>query len=242
MCFSAEVSKEIERVMKQFRAEQDLEEAAKLNSLIIKGDDTAWAKEALGLARKPVSNPFKTPQSDCRIYPGYFAQVLVEDKGKKLFRPMRYRVRPHGSNAEIPTKFNVFNARLDSLELRQTWNPLFGTNHGIFPFTRFFEWVEHNGEKRQISFKSERHELLWAPCLWDYWFNEKESVGFYSFAMITDDPPPEIEAMGHDRCPIFLRADQIDAWLSPKGKSKDELYSILQMREQVVYSHEWLAA
>jgi putative SOS response-associated peptidase YedK len=60
--------------------------------------------------------------------------------------------------------------------------------------------------------------------------------------MITDDPPPEIEAMGHDRCPIFLEADQIDAWLAPKGRSKEELYSILQKREQVVYSHEWLAA
>ncbi len=60
--------------------------------------------------------------------------------------------------------------------------------------------------------------------------------------MITDDPPPEIEAMGHDRCPIFLAADQIDAWLTPSGRSKEVIYAILKKREQVVYSHEWLAA
>lgn len=56
--------------------------------------------------------------------------------------PMRYRIRPSGSSEEIPTKYNVFNARLDSLETRQTWSSLFMRNHGLFPFKRFFEWVE----------------------------------------------------------------------------------------------------
>lgn len=241
MCFSVETAKEIDRVMKLFKAKQDLEEVSRLNSMIIKANDFQWAKDSLGLSRKPSSNPFKLPGDDNRIFPGYFSQVMVQENENRIFKPMRYRVRPHGSKSEIPTKFNVFNARMDSLEVRQTWTPLFMKNHGLFPFVRFFEWVEDEGNKRLISFKSDQHEILWAPCLWDYWFNEKANIGFYSFAIITDDPPSEIAEMGHDRCPIFLGADKIDGWLSPEGKTKEEIYEILKTKEKVHYSYAWVA-
>ena len=154
---------------------------------------------------------------------------------------MRYRVRPAGSDSEIPSKFNVFNARLDSLESRQTWRPLFMRQHGLLPFVRFFEWVEDEGKKRLISFKSDRHEIMWAPCLWDYWYHQKENFGFYSFAIITDDPPPEILERGHDRCPIFLREELINDWLNPVSKSLQEMYSILKNKQEVFYLHQFTA-
>ena len=113
---------------------------------------------------------------------------------------MRYRVRPNGSKEEVPTKYNVFNARIDSLEIRNTWAPLFMRNHGIVPLTGFYEWVS-------------------GP----------------------DGPPPEIEKMGHDRCPIFLDQEQIDIWLNPKGISKKEIYEILSMKEKVHYNFTWVA-
>jgi putative SOS response-associated peptidase YedK len=74
--------------------------------------------------------PLKAPSDDGRVFSKYFANVIVSENEQRLIKPMRYRVRPNGSKEEVPTKYNVFNARLDSLEIRQTWIPLFMHNHG----------------------------------------------------------------------------------------------------------------
>lgn len=239
MCFSVEVEKELRKTALRFKAQVSLLELNNFEKLRAQGEDFEWSKRALNLSRRPTSNIFRVPDNDGRIYPGYFTSVLVQEQGVRMLKPMRYRIRPRGSREEIPSKFNVFNARLDSLEHRQTWRPLFQRQHGLVPFTRFFEWVEHEGSKRLISFRPANRELMWAPCLWDYWANEKEGAGFYSFAIITDDPPAEVLAQGHDRCPVFLREDLIDEWLSPVSKSLHDLYAILKNKQDAFYLSDW---
>ncbi len=241
MCFSVEVEKEMKKIAERFNAQISMADMEYFSALKQKANDTEWIKRALELSRKPQSNFFKLPDNDGRIFPGTFTQVMVMENNQRILKPMRYRVRQRGSKEEIPTKFNVFNARLDSLENRQTWQPLFMKNHGLLPFVRFFEWVEEDSKKRLISFRPDRHEMMWVPCLWDYWENEKEGIGFYSFAIITDDPPCEIFEKGHDRCPIFLREDLINEWLSPSSKTKSEIYRLLKNKEPVLYLHAWSA-
>jgi len=237
MCYSVEVEKELLKIRMRFNCELSVEEELKFKDLQNLGSDPAWVKEFLKLKKVSKSNPFKTSDPDGRIYPNYFGYVI---KGKqRSLVPMRYRIRPFGSREEIPAKYNVFNARVDSLILRDTWRPLFGRQHGIFPFKKFYEWVEVEGKKKLISFHSDLHETLWAPCLYDYWENPQMGLGLYSFALITDDPPVEIMRMGHDRCPIFLREDMIDEWLSPVGKSQKDLFEILKNRENVYYQFAW---
>lgn len=238
MCFSVEVEKELKKTAQRFNAQVSMADLDHFFALRKRADDYEWAKQTFKLSRKPSSNIFKTPDDDGRIFPGTFAQVMVLEDGKRLLKPMRYRLRPNGSE-EIPTKFNVFNARLDSLENRQTWKPIFMKQHGLLPFVRFFEWVEDEGKKRLISFRPDRHHVMWAPCLWDYWENEKEGVGFYSFAIITDVPPKEIADTGHDRCPIFLRENLINHWLTPEGKTKSDIYRILKNKQDVFYLNDW---
>lgn len=60
---------------------------------------------------------FKSVGDDGKIFPNYFANVIISRHHKRLITPMRYRIRPHGPEEEIPTKFNVFNARFDSLKV-----------------------------------------------------------------------------------------------------------------------------
>lgn len=242
MCYSVEVQKELKRIAERFNTEILAEHETWYEELKKRANDPKFVKEALNLSRAPKSNFFKEPSADNRIYPGYFTNIIVEENGRRVFKKMRYRVRPAGSATEIPTKYNVFNARIDSLEARDTWRKIFTKNHALLPFTRFFEWVDSNGAKKQISFAPNDKEIMWAPCLYDYWENEKEGFGFYSFAIVTDDPPPEVLENGHDRCPIFLREDQISNWLRPEGKTTTELYEILRKREVTHYLNQWVEA
>lgn len=241
MCYSAEVQANLEKLMERFKAEISVADEVYFQELLKKSHDPQFVKEALSLSRAPRSNFFKTPGEDNRIFPGYFTWVMVHENGKRVFKRMRYRVRPKGSKEEIPTKYNVFNARIDSLETRQTWQKLFTRQHGLFPFTRFFEWVEDDNKKRLVSFLPEKREIMWAPCLWDYWENPEKTLGFYSFALITDDPPREVAERGHDRCPIFLRERYIDEWLTTNKRSREEWYLLLKNKEDVFYRYEWAA-
>lgn len=183
---------------------------------------------------------FRLPEDDGRIFSNYFANVIVSEKNERVIQPMRYRIRPHDSKEEVPAKYNVFNARIDSLEIRDTWKPLFMRNHGIIPFTNFYEWVlGPNNKPKLITFFPEGREIMWAPCLWDEWISKDGSIHFKSFAIITDEPPQEILRMGHDRCPIFLSEEHIEKWLTPHQQNKMDYYQMLKMREDVKYSYNW---
>lgn len=196
-------------------------------------------RKLVGIGKRSKSDFFKFPGEDKNIYPGTFTHVLVDQGRGREFTPMRYRVRPAGSKEEVPSKFNVFNARMDSLESRQTWKPLFMRNHGVFFFNYFYEWVEREEGKKLIKFIPEGREVMWAPCLWDEWRTRDGQFQFSSFALITTDPPAEVEALGHDRCPIFLREDYFDSWLNPRGETKDEIYALLEQKEDVIFKGEF---
>jgi putative SOS response-associated peptidase YedK len=190
---------------------------------------------------KKNAKPFRMPAEDGKVFPNYFTDIIVESQEQRIITPMRYRVRPHGSREEVPTKFNVYNARLDSLESRKTWHSLFMRNHGIVPFSKFYEWVPGpDGKPKLITFFPEGREIMWAPCLWDEWISKDGEIHFKSFAIITTDPPPEVEFMGHDRCPIFLKSDYINEWLNPKSSTKQEIYEILGEKEDIKFLSEWV--
>lgn len=267
MCFSIAIDKDIKKLSKIFNASYKVEDDKHLQKIFTQQAEMDQRKfeNLLGLhhsVKKPTV--FRMPGDDNRIFPGYFANVIVMEDGERVFKPMRYRVRPQGSKEEIPDKFGVYNARIDSLETKKTWQPLFMRKHGLVPFTNFYEWVldpeekndlglfnlldeeekkvlgeNQKAKKRLISFYPESRDIMWAPCLWDEWTSLEGEVSFKSFAIITDNPPKEIELMGHDRCPIFLKSDYIDEWMTPDSSSKSEIYKILKQREKVKYSFYW---
>jgi putative SOS response-associated peptidase YedK len=170
---------------------------------------------------------------DDRIFPLYFAPVIAVKNGQREIVTMRYRVQ-NSDGTEVPPQYNVFNARRDSLITARTWAPLFGKTHALFPFERFFEWVDRDGKKQEIYFAPDNRSSMWAASL----YCEPRAPGhFASFAMVTDDPPLEVAEAGHDRCPIFLAAGQLSSWLDPQKTSCEQLLLLLQNREKTRYLH-----
>jgi len=238
MCFSVKIDKDIKRLASIFKALPDVKAFFDLKALQEYESQLSAQelKQTLGLKRVPKSSCFKTPEEDGLVYPNYFAPVIIMENGKRVIRPMRYRVRPAGSKEEIPSKYNVFNARIDALDTRKTWKSCFMKNHGVFPFNSFFEWVQdQNGNKRLINFKPNNSPTMWAPCLFDTWSSKDGKIQFSSFTIITDDPPEEVEEMGHDRCPIYLKESNFDRWLSPSNMDKASAYELLKQKEATYF-------
>ena len=62
-----------------------------------------------------------------------------------------------------------------------------------------------------------------------------------SFAAITDEPPAEVAAAGHDRCIIPIRPKHVDAWLNPDPVNLAAQHAILDDRARPFYEHRMAA-
>jgi putative SOS response-associated peptidase YedK len=193
-----------------------------------------------------------TPEDrDARIFPAVYAPVMVMEGGRRVIKPMRYQCRPAGKPALHDTKFpGTYNARRDNLE--GFWKGQFGHTHGLVLASAFYENVSrHRAEGRALrdgegvenmvlEFRpAPAHDMLVA-CLWSRWTAPGEP-DLLSFAAITDEPPPEVSAAGHDRCIIPIRPEHIDAWLNPDPKDLATQYAILDDRERPYYEHRQAA-
>lgn len=186
-------------------------------------------------------------ERDRRIFPLHYAPLLIEEAGRRWIRPMRYTCRL----PEKPPNYDVrypgtYNARRDNL--RGFWKDLYGHRHGMLAITSFFENVAtHVYEKRDLNpgeeprnvvlhFDPQPPREMLVACLWARWTG-KDEPELHSFAAITDDPPPEIAATGHNRCVIPIRRENLEEWLQPESVSLERLDEILSDRERPIYEH-----
>lgn len=192
-----------------------------------------------------------TTDGFARMWPGHYAPVLIRDPqtGARMIVPARYRCRlPGWTKADELEKPGTYNARKDKLST--TWKKLFGYNHGLIVARRFYESVSlHRLQHRElvpgerdipveIRFEPEPKQEMFLACLWRYVPPTDTEEGFYSFAAITRDPPPEVLGAGHDRCIIALKPENIDAWLEPDPAHLSQMYAILDDPIDAYYQHE----
>jgi putative SOS response-associated peptidase YedK len=189
----------------------------------------------------------ETTSSDNRIFPMVYAGVIVGQSGQDVLTPMRYFCRPAGKPAFYDKKFpGLYNARRDNLE--KFWGEQFGHHHALMVVESFFENVplhamEHRelkaGEEAQnvvLQFTPEPAEPLLIACVWSHWKDPKEP-DVRGFAAITDEPPADVAAAGHDRCIINLKPEYAEAWLTPEKRSTEELQAILSDRANPAIQH-----
>ena len=99
------------------------------------------------------------------------------------------------------------------------------------------------GEKEEnviLEFKPQPTQDMLVACLWAHWTGTGEP-DLLSFAAITDEPPAEVAAAGHDRCIIPINPEKVDAWLNPDSANLAPLYAILDDRARPYYEHRMAA-
>jgi len=213
----------------------------------IASNKTAWAMGKLGDLRR--TEPL---ERDSRIFPGWYAPVLVREEGQLVVKPMRYQCRPAGKPAFFDTKFpGTYNARRDNLE--GFWKEQFGRTHGLVMMTSFYENVNrHRAEGRELAegeevenlilqFKPRPEQEMLAACLWSRWSSPDGKEELLSFAAITDEPPAEVAAAGHDRCILPIKPENVSEWLAAVPTQLARFYEILDDRERPYYEHRLAA-
>lgn len=215
----------------------------------LKTKETKAARESERIATNKIEaltgrlsdlNRTEPKSRDSRIYPMHLAPIIIQqDKDRRLVLA-RYHCRPKGKPASIDRKFpGLYNARRDNLE--KFWQNDFGHNHALVVIDAFYENVEREGKNVVLRFEPKPSSPMLVACLYSSW-TESSAGELFSFAAITDDPPAEVAAAGHDRCVVSIKAKNVDAWLTPQGRSTKEIQAMLDDVERPYYEHEELAA
>lgn len=212
-------------------------------------DDERIAQNKIATTLQRLSDLKRTEplDRDQRIFPMYYAPLVIEENNRRWIRPMRYTCRLPGKPANYDVRYpGTYNARRDNL--RGFWKELYGHHHGILVISSFFENVASNVyEKRELRPDEKPRNLvlhfdprpatqMLVACLWAHWTG-KDEPDLDSFAAITDDPPPEIAATGHNRCVIPIRREYLDEWLRPERVSLERLDEILTDQDRPFYEH-----
>lgn len=175
---------------------------------------------------------------DSRIYPGTIAPVMLLENGQRVIKPMRYQCRIAGVPAAFDRKFpGTYNARRDSLG--RYWRNQFANTHAVIVASAFFEHVVQDGENVVLEFRPRDGSEMIVACLWSHW-SEPDREHMDSFAAITDEPPVEVAAAGHNRCIIPIKPEHLDAWLDPQG-NVETMQAILDDRATPYYEHRMAA-
>lgn len=213
------------------------------------GKATKWAQEEKRIASAKMeqlqgwiqdANRQETESRDSRIYPGYYAPLMVWENGRRVIKAMRYQCRIHGWTSQVERVYpSAFNARRDKLE--RSWSKHFGIKHGILVVSRFYEFVSRlrldgNEMNVELEFAPRPDRAMLVACLWSDW-SAPDEPPLLSFAAVTDEPPPEVLAAGHDRCIVPVKAEYVDEWLQPRG-DLPRMYAILDDRERPFYEHK----
>ena len=231
-----ELFKQVKRLADAERKLAVKETKSALNEQRVAGNKVKQMKRWIADAKRTTHEP----ERDDRIFPDWYAPVLVVEDGKKIIRPMRYHCRPVGMDPSIDRNKDgrvsgTYNARRDNLT--RFWRNQFGLTHGLMLAETFYENVDDgHGGSREIHFQPRTGETMYVACLWSKWEDPAGNLpDLYSFAAITDEPEPEVAAAGHDRTIINIKPEYVDAWLKPDANNLDALFAIFDDRRHPYY-------
>ncbi|KGM57472.1 hypothetical protein N799_05215 [Lysobacter arseniciresistens ZS79] len=231
-----ELFKQVKRLADAERKLAVKETKAALNDQRIAGNKIKQLKRWIADAKRTSVEPTK----DNRIFPDWYAPVLMMEQGKRVVRPMRYHCRPCGMDPSTDrTKTGQvsgkYNARRDNLT--KFWRNQFGHNHCLMLAETFYENVDDGkGGSKEIQFRPRTGETMYVACLYSHWTDPKGKLpDLWSFAAITDEPEEEVAAAGHDRTIINIKPEHMDAWLNPDPDNLDALFAIFDDKQHPYY-------
>lgn len=199
----------------------------------------ATSKISTLLGKIEIYQNLKLIEANYRVYPKMFTPIIIEEDGKRSVILARYGIRPSYETEEFDKKYDgVYNARRDNLLKVKFWKELLGEKHCILPIQKFFENVRQGPKNVVLEFAPKEGAEVILPGLYDVWGKGKTRLD--SFAVITDDPNPEVAEAGHDRTPIPLKNENVDKWLEHNVDQK-RLFDILADKRRFYFEHQLVA-
>ncbi len=154
------------------------------------------------------------------IAPSQQAPIILNFDGTRVLDLYRWGLIPSWAK-DMKMGYKMINARSETVEEKPSYRRLVNKRRCIVPSSNFFEWRKSEDQKRKtpmrIFLKSEAPMAF--AGLWDEW-RDAEGQPLRSYTILTTTANPLLKEV-HDRMPVILRPELIDAWLDPGVKLEE---------------------
>ena len=118
-------------------------------------------------------------------------------------------------------EWSTMNARSETVRTAATFKAPFLKQRCIVPATGYIEFSGPKGDKVARYFTRTDGQTIALGGLWERWSNKDKSERKETYAVVTTEPNA-FAAEIHDRMPLVLEMDDIDAWMnaSPNDAAK----------------------
>ena len=147
--------------------------------------------------------------------------VRLDGDGKRELVSMRWGLVPFFWKKGIKDVPATFNARAETVDSKPMFRGAFRHRRCIVPASGFYEWTGQKGDKQPHLFTAgDGAPLLALAGLWDKWRDPATGEDVVSCTIVVSGASAWMTPF-HDRMPVLLSGDHIEAWLSGRMGAGD---------------------
>jgi len=151
--------------------------------------------------------------------PSNVAPVLATAKnGARAVFPMRW-------GFQLPGRQLLVNARSETAAQKSTFREAWERHRCIIPASWYYEWEHTDGKSGQTMYTIQARGavVIWLAGLY------RMEEGLPVFAVLTREPAEALRRI-HDRMPLILPRELVNAWIDPKTRPENLLkYAVTDM-------------
>jgi len=165
-----------------------------------------------------IAYTFRVPPSDrvtrrYNIAPTQEAPVIRMDRAREAreVAMLRWGLVPSWAK-DLAVGTRMINARGESVEEKPAFREAMRKRRCIVPASGFYEWQGAPGRKQPYAITLAGGELFGFAGLWESW-QAPSGQSVHTFAIVTTEANAAVAPI-HDRMPVIVPLDQVDAWLT----------------------------
>ncbi|HUP99199.1 MAG TPA: SOS response-associated peptidase [Aeromicrobium sp.] len=119
----------------------------------------------------------------------------------------------------------MINARSETVAEKPAFAKAFASRRAVVPADGYYEW--YPGEKKQPFFICPKDRGVLAMAgLFEFWKASPDGGWLITFTVLTTSASDDLGHL-HDRTPMMLTSDEVDAWLDPSPMTPAERLALL---------------
>ena len=144
------------------------------------------------------------------IAPTQYSPILIQDKGNRLVKIMRWGLIPEWSkNDSFASK--MINARIETITTKPSYRNLIYQNRCVVISDGYYEWKQNSGHRGPYFIhRTDGHLLLFAG-LWTIW--RSPTGHMLTYTIVTTKAQKDILHI-HGRMPLVLNKPKMEIWIN----------------------------
>ena len=165
------------------------------------------------------------------IAPTQNSLVLVQEKGSKIVRSMKWGLIPAWSKSELYGS-KMINARTETVTTKPSFKNLISKYRCIVLSDGYYEWKQSCDRKVPFFIQKKDRSLMLFAGLWTTWSMSTKRV--FTYTILTTKAQKNISAI-HDRMPALIDKSKAEMWINLDNQFSEVKQELTETKVMLSY-------